>query len=120
GPWGTAPLHLAGGSHRCEGTVQVQHHGRWMPVCRGSWSAAASRELCHSLRCGDAEVDTATASPDSGRDVTKECPTVVANCSGRELELCQLAAEPSCCATGLAHVTCTGKGAVGACCPRGT
>ncbi|XP_065611700.1 T-cell differentiation antigen CD6 [Cyrtonyx montezumae] len=108
GPRGTAPLRLAGGSHSCEGTVQVQQHGRWMPVCRGSWSAAASRELCHSLRCGDAEGDTVTASPDSGRDVTKECPTAVANCSGWEPELCQLAAEPSCCATGLARVTCTG------------
>ncbi|OXB57429.1 hypothetical protein ASZ78_010144 [Callipepla squamata] len=79
-----------------------------MPVCRGSWSATASRELCHSLRCGDAEDAAVTASPDGGRNVTKECPAEVANCSRWKAELCQPAAEPSCCATGLAHVTCTG------------
>uniref|UniRef100_A0A8C9FT84 T-cell differentiation antigen CD6 n=2 Tax=Pavo cristatus TaxID=9049 RepID=A0A8C9FT84_PAVCR len=108
GPWGTAVLRLAGGSHPCEGTVQAQHRGRWMPVCRRSWSAAASRELCQRLHCGDAEGDAAMASPDSGRDVAKGCPTAVANCSGWEPQLCQLllATEPSCCAAGPANVTC--------------
>ncbi|XP_021256765.1 T-cell differentiation antigen CD6 [Numida meleagris] len=110
GPWGTAVLRLAGGSHPCEGTVQVQHGGHWMPVCRWSWNATASRELCHHLRCGDAESDAATASPDSATDVAKGCPTAVANCSRWEPELCwlQLATEPRCCAARPARVTCTG------------
>uniref|UniRef100_G1N0W3 CD6 molecule n=1 Tax=Meleagris gallopavo TaxID=9103 RepID=G1N0W3_MELGA len=109
GPWSTALLRLAGGSHPCEGTVQVQHRGHWMPVCRGSWSAAASRELCHHLHCGDAEGDAVMASLDSDRDFSKGCPTAVANCSGWEPQLCQLqlATEPSCCAAGPANVTCT-------------
>uniref|UniRef100_A0A669R8N8 T-cell differentiation antigen CD6 n=1 Tax=Phasianus colchicus TaxID=9054 RepID=A0A669R8N8_PHACC len=107
-PWGTATLRLAGGSHPCEGTVQVQHHGQWMPVCRGSWSAAASQELCHHLHCGDAEGDAVMASLDSDRDFSKGCPAAVANCSGWEPQLCQLqlATEPSCCAAGPANVTC--------------
>ncbi|POI19684.1 hypothetical protein CIB84_016571, partial [Bambusicola thoracicus] len=114
GPWGTAVLRLAGGSHPCEGTVQVQHRGRWAPVCRGSWSAAASRELCHHLRCGDAEGDAATESPDSDGEATEGCPMVVANCSGWEPRLChlQLATEPGCCAAGPANVTCTGAPAL--------
>lgn len=122
GPWGTAMLRLAGGSHPCEGTVQVQLRGHWMPVCRESWSAAASRELCHHLHCGDAEGDAVMASLDSDRDFSKGCPTAVANCSGWEPQLCQLqlATEPSCCAAGPANVTCTGKGTVGARRPRGT
>ncbi|XP_031469747.1 T-cell differentiation antigen CD6-like isoform X2 [Phasianus colchicus] len=114
GPWGTATLRLAGGSHPCEGTVQVQHHGQWMPVCRGSWSAAASQELCHHLHCGDAEGDAVMASLDSDRDFSKGCPAAVANCSGWEPQLCQLqlATEPSCCAAGPANVTCTGAPAL--------
>lgn len=125
GPWDTAVLRLAGGSHPCEGAVQVQHRGRWMPVCRDSWSAAASRELCRRLRCGDAEGDAVAVSPDGDGDAAEGCPTAPANCSGWEPRLCQLqmATEPGCCAAGQASVTCTGKGAAGAAGagrPRGT
>lgn len=118
-------LRLAGGSHPCEGAVQVQHRGLWMPVCRDSWSAAASRELCRRLRCGDAEGDAVAVSPDGDGDAAEGCPTAPANCSGWEPRLCQLqmATEPGCCAAGQASVTCTGKGAAGAAGagrPRGT
>lgn len=110
GPWDTAVLRLAGGSHPCEGAVQVQHRGLWMPVCRDSWSAAASRELCRRLRCGDAEGDAVAVSPDGDGDAAEGCPTAPANCSGWEPRLCQLqmATEPGCCAAGQASVTCTG------------
>lgn len=121
GPLGTAMLRLAGGSHPCEGTVQVKHHGWWMPVCRRSWSAAASRELCHRLHCGDAEGDVAISSLHGDRDISKGCPATVSNCSEGEAQLCllQLDTETGCCAAELVNVTCTGKSMMGARCPHG-
>ncbi|NXK47913.1 DMBT1 protein, partial [Chauna torquata] len=96
GPPGEAALRLAGGSGRCEGTVQALHQGHWVPVCRRSWSTAASQELCHRLSCGDAEDDAVTPSPAGEEDGTDGCPAATANCSGWEPELCRLwlATEP--------------------------
>ncbi|NWZ30962.1 DMBT1 protein, partial [Asarcornis scutulata] len=111
GPPGEAVLRLAGGSERCEGTVQVLQAGRWLPVCRRSWHAAASQELCRRLHCGGAEEDTTLPSPPGEWDSTDSCPVAATNCSGWELEPCwlRLATEPGCCAAGPARVTCTGK-----------
>ncbi|NXC49249.1 DMBT1 protein, partial [Penelope pileata] len=128
GPWGEATLRLASGDDRCEGTVQAWCRGRWVPVCQASWSLTASQQLCHHLRCGDAEGEAVTLSVDDNGDGvgvgdgvgdgngTKGCPTIMANCSGRPPWLCRLrlATERSCCTTGLARVTCTGKGTAGA------
>uniref|UniRef100_A0A8C3BW44 T-cell differentiation antigen CD6 n=1 Tax=Cairina moschata TaxID=8855 RepID=A0A8C3BW44_CAIMO len=109
GPPGEAVLRLAGGSERCEGTVQVLQGGRWLPVCRRSWHAAASQELCRRLHCGDAEEDATLPSQPGEWDSTEGCPVAVTNCSGWELEPCwlRLATEPGCCAAGPARVTCT-------------
>ncbi|NXI65650.1 DMBT1 protein, partial [Anseranas semipalmata] len=108
---GEAPLRLAGGSDRCEGTVQVLHWGRWVPVCWRSWSAAASRELCQRLHCGDTEEDAVTPSPAGEGNSTDGCPVAMVNCSSWEPGLCRLrlATKPGCCTTGPARVTCTGK-----------
>ncbi|XP_032043831.1 LOW QUALITY PROTEIN: T-cell differentiation antigen CD6 [Aythya fuligula] len=109
GPPGEAVLRLAGGSERCEGTVQVLQGGRWLPVCRRSWHAAASQELCRRLHCGDAEEDATLPSLPGEWDSTDSCPVAATNCSGWELEPCwlRLATEPGCCAAGPARVTCT-------------
>ncbi|XP_035183465.1 LOW QUALITY PROTEIN: T-cell differentiation antigen CD6 [Oxyura jamaicensis] len=114
GPPGEAVLRLAGGSDRCEGTVQVLQGGRWLPVCRRSWHAAASQELCRRLHCGDAEEDATPLSLPGEGDSTDGCPVAMANCSGWELEPCwlRLATEPGCCAAGPARVTCMGAPAL--------
>ncbi|XP_068800296.1 T-cell differentiation antigen CD6 isoform X4 [Struthio camelus] len=119
GVLGMAALRLANGSSPCGGTVQVLHHGRWTPVCRESWSIAASHALCKRLHCGDAEESGAADAPTvvlapfgdgdipSARNV---CVAVTANCSSWERGPCllKLATMPHCCRAGLAKVTCTG------------
>uniref|UniRef100_A0A493TIM7 T-cell differentiation antigen CD6 n=1 Tax=Anas platyrhynchos platyrhynchos TaxID=8840 RepID=A0A493TIM7_ANAPP len=90
GPPGEAVLRLAGGSERCEGTVQLLQGGHWLPVCRSSWHAAASQELCRRLHCGDAEEDATLLSLTGERDSTDGCPVAVTNCSGWALEPCWL------------------------------
>nr|XP_047909008.1 T-cell differentiation antigen CD6 isoform X2 [Anser cygnoides] len=114
GPPGETVLRLDGGSDRCEGTVQVLQGGRWLPVCRRSWHAAASQELCRHLHCGDTEEDATLPSLPGEGNSTDGCPVVMANCSGWGLEPCwlRLATEPGCCAAGPAHITCTGAPAL--------
>ncbi|KAB0384430.1 hypothetical protein FD755_006347, partial [Muntiacus reevesi] len=42
---------LAGSRSRCEGRVEIHHHGTWRTVCDDPWDLPAARVLCRQLGC---------------------------------------------------------------------
>lgn len=51
-PWAPVDLpvvRLAGSRSRCEGCVEIHHHGTWETVCDDPWDLPAARVLCRQL-----------------------------------------------------------------------
>ncbi|XP_061017334.1 deleted in malignant brain tumors 1 protein-like [Dama dama] len=44
-------VRLAGSRSRCEGCVEIHHHGTWETVCDDPWDLLAARVLCQQLGC---------------------------------------------------------------------
>ncbi|KAB0348841.1 hypothetical protein FD754_013698, partial [Muntiacus muntjak] len=44
-------VRLAGSRSRCEGRVEIHHHGTWRTVCDNPWDLPAARVLCRQLGC---------------------------------------------------------------------
>ncbi|XP_024909487.1 transcobalamin-2-like isoform X2 [Cynoglossus semilaevis] len=92
-------VRLVGGSHRCEGRLEVQYNGRWGTVCDDKWDMVDADVVCRQLGCGSSEWLNSRFGPGTGPilldDVgctgnetsISECPNLgwnVHNCSHYE------------------------------------
>ncbi|XP_053722884.1 deleted in malignant brain tumors 1 protein-like isoform X2 [Synchiropus splendidus] len=106
----TGNVRLAGGSHECEGRVELQYGDQWGTVCDDFWGIKDAQVVCRQLGCGEVKAAKTVASfgPGSGVILLDNV-----NCEGTESSLTQ------CKHGGVGKHNCRAKEAVGITCTRG-
>ncbi|KAM9813805.1 LOW QUALITY PROTEIN: scavenger receptor cysteine-rich domain-containing protein DMBT1-like [Neosynchiropus ocellatus] len=106
---------LVGGSHECEGRVEIQNKGKWGTVCADYWGQQEAEVVCRQLGCGKAKSEQTSAQfgQSSGSRVMDNI-----KCTGMEpsLTLCKQtdAGNEKCKADKDATVVCEAKSTPGA------
>ncbi|NXK14911.1 DMBT1 protein, partial [Herpetotheres cachinnans] len=112
GPADSASLRLVGGESRCDGRVEIFHHGMWGRVLDDQWDTQEASVVCRQLRCGEAETAYNPLNPRRGMG-----PVGLrgVRCAGHEtsLTLCNTSLPESALVAGIAEdvgVVCSGPG----------
>ncbi|XP_028295115.1 deleted in malignant brain tumors 1 protein-like isoform X2 [Gouania willdenowi] len=84
-------VHLANGSNRCNGRVEIYHDGHWKRTCSGDWGKEEAEVLCRELDCGTPfeHDDVANFGEASSLSAIKS------KCSGNETSISQCSIEDS-------------------------